>query len=213
MLESTLKIKFTELELEVNDFAHVVWQQVEAAPLVKYWSGTDANVGRHAEARLAFNPEYLFIRFDCKQEETLTINDKPSLTEKTIGLWEKDVCELFISPNIKNPGQYFEFEAAPTGEWLDLGIVWSPDERKTDWDYASGMETSAEISEEGILILMKIPWTAFGKTPDFGEKWRGNLYRCVGSGENRGYLAWQPTFTPQPNFHVPEAFGSFEFIR
>jgi hypothetical protein len=58
---------------------------------------------------------------------------------------------------------------------------------------------------------MKVPWTAFGKKPESGDVWLGNLFRQVGSGETRGYLAWSPTMTRTPNFHVPEKFGEFVF--
>ena len=43
------------------------------------------------------------------------------------------------------------------------------------------------------------------------EQWRANLFRCVGSGDTRGYLAWQPTRTPEPAFHLPAAFGWLKF--
>ncbi|MGH9959146.1 MAG: carbohydrate-binding family 9-like protein [Pyrinomonadaceae bacterium] len=33
------------------------------------------------------------------------------------------------------------------------------------------------------------------------------MFRCVGTGKDRGYLAWQPTRTEQPNFHIPKVFG------
>jgi hypothetical protein len=32
------------------------------------------------------------------------------------------------------------------------------------------------------------------------------IYRMEGQGE-RQYLAWRPTLTKRPNFHVPERFG------
>ena len=28
----------------------------------------------------------------------------------------------------------------------------------------------------------------------------------------RGYLAWRPTLTKSPNFHVPSKFGNFRFV-
>lgn len=59
--------------------------------------------------------------------------------------------------------------------------------------------------------MIKINWQAFGKKPNEGKIWHGNLFRCVGEGETRGYLAWQPTMTEKPNFHFPEAFGEIEF--
>jgi hypothetical protein len=59
---------------------------------------------------------------------------------------------------------------------------------------------------------MKIPWEAFGKKPSAGDVWVGNIFRCVGAGPDRGYLAWQPTMTETPNFHVTEKFGELKFL-
>ena len=42
---------------------------------------------------------------------------------------------------------YYEFEAAPNGEWVDLGIVMKPTGRDTEWDYSSGMKTKSIIGE------------------------------------------------------------------
>ena len=75
------------------------------------------------------------------------------------------------------------------------------------------MEAAAKIEKNRIVMAMKIPWTAFGKKPDLGDVWLGNIFRCVGKDPNRGYLAWQPTLTEKPNFHVPERFGRFTFVR
>jgi len=50
-------------------------------------------------------------------------------------------------------------------------------------------------------------------TQNFDPKvvWRVNFYRVEGPQEPRAYLAWRPTKTPQPNFHVPSAFGKLRF--
>ncbi len=62
------------------------------------------------------------------------------------------------------------------------------------------------------MIAMRIPWEAFGRgAPRRGEVWRVNLFRCVGAEPERGYLAWRPTRTELPNFHVPDAFGRLRF--
>lgn len=209
----TAKVKFTDLDIQAHEVNRQIWREAESVSLNKYWSGMDAVGGRHTEARLLFSSGALIVRFDCKQHEPLIINDKLSLTQKTIGLWEKDVCEIFITPNTEQIVQYYEFEGAPTGEWIDLKIDHIDGKRETDWDYASGMSCFGQTGDDNITVIMRIPWTAFGKIPEIGEKWRGNLFRCVGTGENRGYLTWQPTFTPQPNFHVSKAFGWFEFVK
>jgi alpha-galactosidase len=121
------------------------------------------------------------------------------------------VCEIFIAPDVTAPEHYFEFEAAPTGEWVDLAIQWKPEARETDLAYHSSMTTAARIGSDLVTIAMRIPWQALGRVPQAGERWRGNLFRCVGADPTRGYLAWRPTLTEEPNFHVPAAFGEMVF--
>lgn len=191
---------------------HSLWQNAEAVYLTKTWSNLKVDKSRHAEARLVWNKQSLFVRFEASQTEPLIVNSTIDKTRKAIGLWEKDVCEIFIAPNVAEPEKYFEFEVAPTGEWIDLAIAWSPEKRETDWNYRSNMKVAAEILENKINLTMEIPWTAFGRVPNIGDIWAGNLFRCVGEGETRDYLAWQPTLTAAPNFHVPTAFGKIEFV-
>jgi alpha-galactosidase len=198
-------------EILAADLFHAEWERARAVPLVRYWSGDVAPPERHAEARLLWSEEALTVRFLCRQSEPLVISDEPQTAEKSLRLWERDVCEIFIAPERNEPERYFEFEAAPTGEWIDLEIRWKPEGRETDWHYHSGMTAAAAVEDERIVIAMRVPWEAFRRRPQAGELWRVNLFRCVGRGAERGYLAWQPTRTAEPNFHVPQAFGGLRF--
>jgi alpha-galactosidase len=49
--------------------------------------------------------------------------------------------------------------------------------------------------------------------PQAGDAWKVNLFRVSGAEPEREYLAWQPTFTPQPDFHVPSAFGNLLLVE
>ena len=69
------------------------------------------------------------------------------------------------------------------------------------------MIVAAKETEAALLISLRIPWSKQIPKPNSGTRWRVNFFRCVGSGELRGYLAWHPTFTEEPNFHVPAVFG------
>jgi len=198
-------------DIPASDLFHAEWEKAEPVHLVQYWSGEDAPSGRHAVARIIWSEEALCVRFVCNQDEPPVINDRPETSSKTMGLWERDVCEIFVAPVY--PERYFEFEAAPTGEWIDLQINWKPEARETDWQYISGMTAAALVEERRVLVAMRVPWEAFGQRPSAGDMWRVNLFRCVGAGQERGYLAWQPTRTTRPNFHVPYAFGWLRFDR
>ena len=198
--------------LAVADFTHTEWERAQPALLTRYWSGAAAPAGRHAEARLLWTEEALYARFRCRQDEPLIVAAAPQLARKTIGLWERDVCEIFLAPDERAPESYYELEVAPTGEWLDLAIRQLPAERLTDWEYRSGMEVAARAREDEVVMALRAPWTAFGQRAEAGAEWRVNLFRCVGAGDTRGYLAWRPTRTPHPNFHVPAAFGRLRFV-
>jgi len=190
---------------------NVVWESCGPVRIEHYWSGDLAPATRHAEVRLCWSEEALRVRFVCEQHEPLVLSKTPQTNVKTIGLWDRDVCEVFLAPDLKKPHRYYEFEAAPTGEWVDLGIELTDQDRKTDWDYKSGMTAIAEIEERQIRVGITIPWSVDIPKPKSGDNWGINLFRCVGPDEETRYLAWRPTRTALPNFHVPSAFGLLRF--
>lgn len=202
---------YVQSDLTANELEHPEWTNAQPIQITRRWSGEDAPASRHAQARIIWTPEALWVRFEARQTEPLVVNAQPQTETKTIGLWDRDVCEIFLAPDAERPERYFEFEAAPTGEWVDLAINQKPEGRETDRDFHSGMTTAARIAAEQLTITMRIPWTNAIPQPQPGDKWRVNLFRCIGEGDER-YLAWQPTFTPVPNFHVPEVFGWLEFL-
>ena len=194
-----------------SDFDNHIWRQCQRVQIEHYWSGEPAMQSRHAEARVCWSDEALHVRFVGKQQEPLIISENPITDKKTLGLWDRDVCEIFLAPDPAQPWRYFEFEAAPTGEWIDLGIVVKPEGRETDWEFASGLMTAAKLEGERLLVAMRIPWSDVLPKPSAGDVWRVNVFRCVGPEAPERYLAWLPTRTPEPNFHVPDVFGLLRF--
>lgn len=207
------KIAYTKNDFSINELENKAWKKSETIKIDKYWSGENVPAGRHFRTKLLWSDAALYVRFEANQKEPLVVSETPNLTSKTRGLWDRDVCEIFLAPNKNEPRKYFEFEIAPNGEWIDLGIYQKPIERITNWDYDSGMQSFAKIEKDKIWMAIKIEWKAFGVTPRAGDVWLGNIFRCVGAGETRGYLAWSPTLTEKPSFHVPEKFGEFEFVK
>jgi hypothetical protein len=199
------------VDLPAGAFNHSAWQTARPVKITQYWSGETASPGRHAEARLLWSERALHLRFVCRQTETLVVSAAPQTSAKTMGLWDRDVCEIFIAPDPHAVERYLEFEAAPTGEWLDVAIHWTPEKRESDWQFHSGVTAAGHVGNGEVSIGMRIPWNHWIHTPQAGEQWRANLFRCVGAGESRGYLAWQPTRTVKPDFHVPRVFGWLMF--
>jgi Carbohydrate family 9 binding domain-like len=209
--DTTIVARSAERPVAESDFENEIWQECQPIRIKHYWSGEPAPASRHAEARVCWSDEALHVRFIGAQHETLVVSSDPVTDRKTLGLWDRDVCEIFLAPDPSNSSRYFEFEAAPTGEWVDLGITLTPSGRETDWDFASGFTTAAILEKDQLFVGMRIPWSEALPKPKPGDIWRVNLFRCVGPESPDRYLAWRPTGTPEPNFHVPEAFGSLRF--
>jgi hypothetical protein len=203
--------KYITGAIAAGQFDHDAWDDCEPVKIEHYWSGDPAPASRHAEARLCWSDEALHVRFVGAQHEPLVVAEDPVTDRKTLGLWDRDVCEIFVAPDPTHPERYFEFEAAPTGEWIDLGLVVKPTGRETDWDFHSGMEAAALVEGQSLKIGIRIPWSEVIAKPATGDVWLVNLFRCVGPEAPERYLAWRPTRTPEPNYHVPDAFGSLRF--
>lgn len=208
-----LRIIYNSSDFEISDLTNKLWEKADAVIVKKYWTGKTASAGRQFTTRLLWSDTALYVRFEANRAEPLIISERPDLSKKTLGLWDRDVCEIFIAPDKNEARKYFEFEVAPTGEWIDLVLDSTSGERKSDWDYKSGMESAVKVEKDKIVMAIKIEWKAFGKTPKAGDVWLGNIFRCVGKDPDRGYLAWSPTMTKSPNFHVPEGFGEFVFSK
>jgi hypothetical protein len=61
------------------------------------------------------------------------------------------------------------------------------------------------------MAEVAIPMKTLTDRFDPKTAWRVNFYRCEGLDPQRAYLAWRPTHSAQPNFHVPESFGVLRF--
>jgi len=212
MTKPTTKIHHIAKDFPAIELDNPTWKKTTELKVTTYWNGIEAPAGRQFAVRMLWSDSALYVRFEAMQADPVVVSDKPVLAKKTMKLWERDVCELFLAPDKNEPRYYPEFEIAPTGEWLDLVVDWRNEEPR-DWEYLSGMEPASRIEKDKVTMGFKIPWKAFGGKPAVGDVWLGNLYRAVGSGDTRGYLAWSPTMTKEPQFHVPEKFGEFIFVK
>ena len=212
-MPKSAEIKYIPTDFDIDDLENPLWDQASPVKIKSSWTGQRAPVKRRFAVSLLWSERGLYVRFDANQGEAPVINKFPKYDRKTIGLWDRDVCELFVAPDRENPQEYLEFEIAPTGEWVDLKIQHKDGERVTDRDYDSDMLTAAEIEYERVVMAFKVKWEALGRKPSPGDVWLGNLFRAVGRGKTRGYLAWSATRTEEPNFHVPERFGELRFVE
>jgi hypothetical protein len=181
------------------------WSQCHPAIFSSDWSGKNEDPRRETQARLLWSDKYLFIQFRCRYREIYVFEDA---NQRHDGLWQRDVAEVFIQPDLSDPKHYREFEISPNGDWLDLDIC-TGEKSILNCD----LKSRVTIDQERCIWTaeMAIPMDCFTPTFSPGESWKLNLFRIEGPEPRRFYSAWQPTHTSKPNFHVPECFAELHF--
>jgi hypothetical protein len=141
----------------------------------------------------------------------------PDNSKDHLKLWDRDVVEFFLGDDWTDIKHYREFEIAPTGDWVDLAIDLNHEKYEADWN--SGWQRQGRIDEASHIwyAAARVPLKSVSDQPvKAGTKWRANLYRIDGLGEDpqRHFMCWQPTcvVNRDPN-HVPEHFGTLIFAQ
>jgi len=183
------------------------WEIATPITFCSDWQGKNPDPGRETRVRVLWSIETLYLRFECKYR-LLHMFEESEPNGRRDQLWDRDVAEAFLQPDPSQPRIYKEFEVSPNGLWIDLNI--SPSGKA---DLKSGLQCSATLDEpaQTWAAELAIPMKALTPAFDPSSVWRVNFFRVEGQQEPRGYYAWQPTYTPQPNFHVPSAFGRLRF--
>jgi len=183
------------------------WELAKPLRFDADWQGKNADLERETEVRLLWSPEWLYLRFRAKYR-VITVFSGADPNGRRDQLWDRDVAEVFLQPDPSQLRRYKEFEVSPNGFWIDLGIA--PGEKH---DLKSGLRRRVVMNESAKTWVaeMALPMKCLVEDFDHAKTWKVNFYRVEGAAEPRFYSAWQPTRTPEPNFHVPEVFGKLVF--
>jgi alpha-galactosidase len=183
------------------------WDSVPPVIFCSDWQGKNPDPDRQTRVRVLWSRDTLYLRFECHYRSLHVFPDSDPKGRRD-HLWDRDVAEAFLQPDPSRPHAYKEFEVSPNGLWVDLDI--SPGAKP---DLNSGLTRSVMLDEAARTWTAEIAVPMHALTAQFDPTniWRVNFYRVEGKEEPRGYYAWQPTGTPQPNFHVPSAFGNMRF--
>jgi len=195
---------------EANGFPPVhAWERAQPICFDSDWQGKNNDPSRATQVRVLWTSETLYLEFRCRYR-TLTVFKDSEVNGRRDQLWDRDVAEVFIQTDATQPRHYWEFEISPNGMWIDLEI--SPEGKR---DPKSGMKSLVVRSDQRKLWIATIALPMNTVTTHFDPpaNWRVNFFRVEGANEPRFYSSWQPTHTPRPNFHVPEAFGWLRFER
>ena len=222
MAENSLFSRATSIEEGfILESTNEAWKSADEVAIDRYWNGEPASRSKPdwnalTRIRTLWNRENLYFRFDCSYD---TISVKPELGSggPIDELWETDVFEVFLRPS--GCPDYFEFEVSPLGQWLDVHVI-TP-RQNVDFAWSSHLVVTVDLDEHertwsGVLQIPFEPMlhtVGIDQPPKPGELWGINLFRLAGEEPNREYLAWRPTRTIEPDFHVPSAFGHLVFLE
>jgi len=194
--------------LDADGFAPAnAWRNAKPILFDADWQGKNRDPHRQTEVRLLWSPNFFYLKFVARYRLITVFNDADPNGRRD-KLWDRDVAEVFLQPDPAQPRRYKEFEVSPNGFWIDLEIADGALQH-----LKSGLQSRVHIDEAKktwtaeLTIPMKSLTQRFNPT----AVWRINFFRVEGPTEPRFYSSWQPTHTPQPNFHVPEQFGCLKF--
>jgi alpha-galactosidase len=185
----------------------VVWDRAAPLHFDHDWQGQNTDPQRATEVRLLWTADTLFVRFQC-QYRSITIFSDSRTDGWRYKLWDRDVAETFLQPDASDPLVYKELEVSPNGYWIDLAVSHGQIE-----ELHSGLRHRVVMDEKARTWTAELAIPMKRLTAHFDPRlpWRANFFRIEGEVEPRFYAAWRPTNTPEPNFHVPSAFGQLVF--
>ena len=183
------------------------WSSAKPVLFDADWQGQNADPHRQTEVRLLWTPEFLYLKFVARYR-LITVFDDADPGGRRDKLWDRDVAEVFLQPDSEQLRRYKEFEVSPNGFWIDLEIVSGALQH-----LKSGLQRRVSIDEvvKTWTAELAIPMKSLDPHFNPASVWHVNFFRVEGPTEPRFYSSWQPTHTPQPNFHVPERFGFLRF--
>lgn len=187
------------------------WPLDRTVWITRDWSGRDVPPGISTAVAAAYTDKEVVFLFQSRVRQFAAIHSDPKKGD-VARLYSGDVVEVFLDPDPSTPQAYLEFEASPAGERLDLAVDLAA--KKYDTDFESGMRVVSSVDRDhGIWsAAIAVPFNdAWLPAPKPGDEWRVNFFRSEGRDKGRLYMAWSPTETGKPNFHVPSRFGTLVF--
>lgn len=181
-----------------------IWKRATPVRFDTDWSG--ASTGITTTVRAAWAKDALYVLWELAGAGLEVDRSRPANAERE-RLYEEDCVELFFTPDPKVPTRYFEIEVGPFGHFFDIDVDRAAKNSNVAWSSAPEIQAKQDAAAHTAVI------EAAFRSPDVtaalaaGAKLPFALYRMEGKGP-RKYLAWSPTRTAKPDFHVPEAFGT-----
>lgn len=218
----TLKVsRLTSVPAIDSSWDKKEWSTIEAIKIDNYMGRLPEHQPKTL-AKMGYDSENIYVIFKVEDQFVRAVTD--GFHEP---VWEDSCCEFFFTPGKDIDKGYFNLEMNCGGTLLlHFNKVARKDMVEVDVADCKKIEISAslppiidpEITEPTTWMLeYKIPIAILEKyttveKPATGVTWKGNFYKCGDKTSQPHWLTWSVVDEPDPNFHVPESFGSLEFV-
>jgi len=168
------------------------------------WSG--ATTKATTRVRTAWSKGALYMLWELESAGLAVDEQRPVKSERE-KLYEEDCVEMFLAPDAAERTRYYEVEVGPLGHFFDIAIDRKTKKSDTSWSSLPEIATKVDRERHRATIEVALRSPDIVRALAAGKRLPFALYRMEGKGK-RLYLAWSPTRTAKPDFHVPEAFGT-----
>lgn len=194
----------TSPAVSVDGAIDEVWAAAPPSSFATDWAGQPT--ASRTTVRAIWTEHALYMLWQIEGTGLNTDRTRPIGVERE-GLYNEDCVEIFFTPNPAEPKKYFEIELGPYGHYFDLAIDKKDNTSDIRWSSGAEIATVQDPVNHTAIIEVALTSPDIVRSLKSGANLPINLFRMEGKGA-RQYLAWSPTKTPRPNFHVPEAFGT-----
>ncbi|MBX3185883.1 MAG: DUF362 domain-containing protein [Labilithrix sp.] len=190
--------------LTIDGAVDAAWNAAAPVRFDTDWSGATTSIT--TRVRAAWSERAFYMLWELEGAGLAVDASRPVKVERE-KLYEEDCVELFFGPDAAERTRYYEIEVGPLGHFFDLSV--DRKTKKSDVAWSSAPEIATKVDRDArratIEVALRAPEIVAALRA--GAKLPLGLYRMEGKSP-RKYLAWSPTRTEKPNFHVPEAFGT-----
>ncbi|MDB5221091.1 MAG: hypothetical protein JWO86_9018 [Myxococcaceae bacterium] len=190
--------------LAIDGVAEAKWNDAAPVSFDTDWSG--AKTKTSTRVRAAWSKSALYVLWELEGAGIDVDATRPLKTERE-KLYEEDCVELFFTPDPAQRTRYFEVEVGPLGHFFDLGVDRKTNKSDIAWSSQPEIATKVDRDRHRATIEVALRAPEIVHALESGKRLPFALYRMEGKSP-RLYLAWSPTKTAKPNFHVPDAFGA-----
>ncbi len=204
-----------------GDWDKPAWRAVPAVELTHFMGERPSHFPQ-TQARLIYDHDSIYVIFRVHDRYVRAIARKHEDE-----VWKDSCVEFFFAPSGDGKDGYFNLEVNCGGSmlfhfqprpWEDMRAVSAADFDAITVAHSLPKIVEPERTEPTTwTVEYRLPFELLhrycGKVlnPEPGVRWRANFSKCADDCSHPHWLTWAPVDHPQPNFHLPEYFGTIEF--